>query len=315
MSEAVRQKRRPGRVLNGLAVLMVACISAAILALLVAGLVALFAQAAGGMDWHRNGYVRELVALWLAFMLPMLIPARRIGPTLIARYDDEALHAPPPNGPGMEWAGPQGEARRIAWDALHAWCFIGAGSGRSPICCPWAMPDVPRRFSIAVLTGIDGPGKSQLAQALCRELDGTPLLEACKGRLAGLRLRLGVKLAECVWWRSRQPLDPWDAGHLGENPARLQRLGQFLPRRATLIVADQLSADSLKRAIELLAARAPDFRHPVRLLILDAVLPASLDLRWDARRASWPTAVHELGDVPVVELFGARLTSSVSTTE
>lgn len=189
--------------------------------------------------------------------------ARHIGPTLIARYDDEAPRPWPTGDFGLRWAWPLGEAQNKAWKDLDGWFFAGAGSGASSFWRPWALPHVPQPFAIAVLTGSTGVGKSHLAEALSRQLDGSLQLAACTGRWAALRLRLRVKAQDCLWWRRRQPADPWDSGYLVEDPAARRRLERFLPRRATLIVADELPPESLRQAIEDLNSRRSDFRHLV----------------------------------------------------
>jgi len=342
MSETIQAKRRFERVQDWLAILVTACILSGAIALLAEGLITLLGLAIGDATGHRNwvdqrlavcvewlaglptlgllfawlgspqewlpgsGYLRDLFALVL-FVYPLaLVPARHIGPTLIARYDDEALRPWHTGDFGLRWAGPLGDSQNKAWKDLDGWCFAGAGTGESPFWRPWALPQVPQPFAIAVLTGSNGVGKSHLAEALCRELDGSLQLAACSGRFASLRLRLRVKCQECLWWRRRHPADPWDSGYLVEDPAARRRLERFLPRRATLIVADELPPESLRKAIEDLNSRRSDFRQPVRLLIVDAALPSTLGLRWEAEGGVWMTGVQELGETPVVDLSDAH---------
>lgn len=167
-------------------------------------------------------------------------------------------------------------------------------------------PDVTQRFAVAVLTGDKDVGKSALTEALSRELDGSLKLEACMNRFRALALRLRVKRDDCLWWRTRQNSDPWDSGYLVDGPAARARLAVFAPRRATLIVADEVPSQSLILAIDVLNARRSEFRHPVRLLIIDAALPGSLGLRWDADRAVWVSGVPELGEVLVIDMSTVR---------
>ena len=346
MSEAIQSKRRSEQFRDGLGTVVVAGLLAVSMACMTEGLIMLWGALLGDPDWHRsavdqrlaasiamlagvpilgplaawlgslkdglpfNGYVRDVFAFGLAFFPLMLVPGRRLGPTLIARYDDEMLRPSPTGDYGLCWAGPTGDAQVDAWQRLHAWCYAGAGTGRSPFWRPWVMPDVPQRFSIAVLTGDNGVGKSRLAEALSRELDGTLQLEACTSRFSALRLRLRVKYDNCRWWRSRQESDPWDSGYLLQGPIAQARLALFAPRRATLIVADEWPPQSLTAAIDALNARRSDFRHPVRLLIINAVLPDSLGLRWDADRVVWTSAVPELGDVQVIDMSKVRFGQS-----
>jgi hypothetical protein len=101
------------------------------------------------------------------------------------------------------------------------------------------------------------------------------------GRAAGLAFRLGVKLHDAMWWRPRQPDDPWDAGWVIDTPPALDRLATgFLPRRATLVLADAQAAGRLRPALAAMAQRQAEFRHPVRWLWVggEAGLPASDDL-------------------------------------
>lgn len=70
-----------------------------------------------------------------------------------------------------------------------------------------------------------------------------------------------------MWWRPRQPQDPWDAGWALSTAAGLQRLQTgFTPRRATLFLADGRQADALQAALHALAARSDGFHQPVRWL-------------------------------------------------
>lgn len=90
--------------------------------------------------------------------------------------------------------------------------------------------------------------------ALMRELDGDARLQQLS-RAAGLRWRLGLKLREALGLR--RATDPWDCGHARSSDALLH----FLPRRPTVIVSSERSAQAV------LAARAPLFQQPVRLLL------------------------------------------------
>lgn len=95
-------------------------------------------------------------------------------------------------------------------------------------------------------------------EALMRELDGDRALQALPSGAARWQLRLGLKLREALG--RRRATDPWDAGHATDTDALLH----FLPRRPTLILSEQAGA----RAV--LAARAPLFSQPVRLLLRPA---------------------------------------------
>jgi len=187
---------------------------------------------------------------------------------LIARYDRAALRVGPAADSIGYRPGPLHPHQQAAWTWLQAWCFDGAGDGRSPFMQPVAPPHVPLRWAVAVLTGPRGSGRSHLAEAFSRHLDGDDRLQALRGRAARLRLRLGVKLADACWWRARRADDPWDCGYLVDEALALQALQHFQPRRATLLVADDLPERALLERVAALAPRSAGFRQPVRLLVI-----------------------------------------------
>lgn len=186
--------------------------------------------------------------------------------SLLARFDSAVLRVEPPRASASvsEVMGPA--AWRNVCAPLQAWCFAGAGDGRSPLGRPWALPRVPQRFTVATLVQGDEAERAQGIEAFSRQLDGSEQLAAARGRVAGLWLRLRVKLNDALAWRARQPSDPWDVGYLiGELPD-WQR---FQPRRATLIVAaDGQEAATLREAVRLLHGNSAGYRHPVRLLVV-----------------------------------------------
>ena len=248
------------------ATLLVAALITFALALPCVGL----AQLAG---LSVNGFGRDLCALTLMLFVPCLAPASRIGPALIARYDNDVLRVAPVAAIDLNAAGPRHANEQAAWDPLRQWCFEGVGDGGAPLWRPWAMPRVERRLSIAVLTGLNGVGKSHLVEAFSREIDGSTQLQRAGGAGRRLALRLRVKVNDCLWWRARKSADPWDSGYLMEDAAARRRLQQFVPRRATLMVADAWPADALREFVAALNARRMDYHHPVRLLIVDTVPP------------------------------------------
>jgi len=191
---------------------------------------------------------------------------------LIARFDREALHVTPPAGYRHC---PLRAEQQAAWAWLDNWCFDGAGDGRTP-------PPLP--FSQAVLAGPPGSGRSHLAEAFSRHLDGDQRLQALPAGWSRLRLRLAAKLAESLPGRRRQRSDPWDCGYLADSASALRALRRFQPRRATLMVADELPGPTLAACIDALAQRRDGFRQPVRLLVITAAQAWSISLDLAASR-------------------------------
>jgi hypothetical protein len=216
---------------------------------------------------------------------------------LRARFDAAALRPPAP------LAHPQARAKAAellarqpaARAGLQAWCWRGAGPGNAAWWRPGAQPAVDLRLATAVLHAradppagppgappsdapSEAPGTAPgaapqtalaraWADAWAGELDGSQHLAALPGATAGLALRLGVKRADAMWWRERQPTDPWDAGWaIAEPAARPHWQTAFMPRRATLILADGREFKPLSGVLAALAARSAHFRHPVRWL-------------------------------------------------
>jgi len=174
-------------------------------------------------------------------------------------------------------------AQQHAWDAILRWCQRGAGDGSSPFLLPWVLPRAEERFSVAVLAGPKGAGKSRLAEAFSCHLDGNEQLSKLTSRLARWRVKLRVKWVDCAWWLERMPDHPWDCGYLVEDAAAHERLDRFLPRRPTLFIADELPASAVTTCIDRLDARRGEFRYPVRVLIVDTDDPGGLEMRWSGR--------------------------------
>ncbi|WP_157269529.1 hypothetical protein [Azohydromonas aeria] len=268
--QQVRTRRRAIRGREGKATVAMALGLALALAAGLEALATVAGLALGRPGWQRGwldgvlvGHAlpgsplwRELAALAAASFLLCLWPARRMAPTLLARYDGAALRVAPPGGPVPAWQEDAGQpAQRGAWAGLERWCADATAPGALP------------RLGVAVLTGGSGAQQSALAEAFSRHIDGTVRLEAM-GRLAGLAWRLRIKLDEARWWRALPPGSPWDAGYLPLSGAELAPLAAFQPRRATLIVADGLHPALLAQALAALEAGAAGFAHPVRLLVL-----------------------------------------------
>ena len=289
MNEPDRGSRRRLTLKEIAAVLLVAALPAVVLALLIAAV-------SRADEW----------ILPVAILLPVvfalcLMPAMRIGPALIARYDDGALRVAPAaavdDPPLRDFSANQ----KAAWVQLLRWCFDGAGDGRTPLWRPWMAPHVVRPFSMAVLVDPAANGASLTAEAFSREIDGSHQLTQAGGSVARLWLRLRVKWQDCCWWRARELADPWDSGYLIDDPRALQHLRAFHPRRATLMVAVALPPDALLERIAVLSARCEAFQHPVRLLVVDGALPAALGLSVDPDGTTWHNGTDA---VPVMDLSG-----------
>ena len=216
--------------------------------------------------------------------------------SLMARFDGAVMRVEPPRAVGST-AVPLNAAQQAAWAHLHTWCFAGAGDGRNPFWRPGALPRVEQRFALARLANGLDTERAPLVEAFCRHLDGSDQLAAAGGAMAGLLLRLRVKRDDALWWRARQPSDPWDCGHLIGEPQALQR---FQPRRATLMVADEsLSDAALRRALHVMQANSAGFHHPVRLLVVgrssEALAWSSTPSNFEAiTEIAWPSADAEL---------------------
>jgi len=219
-----------------------------------------------------------LEATWIAgFVLLGLcaVVAWRVLPVLLSRFDTGAMRVEPPL-PIPTSASARDEAWNKAWARLHAWCFEGAGDGRSPFWQPWADPFVERRLNVLTLAFEPAEDRALLIERLSRHLDGSDRLAAAGGALAGWLLRLQVKRDDCLWWRVRRATDPWDCGYLPGSEEGLRALQRFQPRRATLMVADGLDEAACRDARQALEARSEQFRHPVRLLVV--VAPSTGDV-------------------------------------
>ena len=274
--------RRNASLRNGAASIAVALPPALLLGVLLAAVLP--------GPWRHAGVYACL------FFVPCLWAGARIGPTLIARYDGHALQPLPAAQPGLPQAGSPGATQQRAWATLESWCQAGTGDGRAPFWRPWQLPDMPEPLSLAVMTTGDSDGASRLVVAFARHLDRDDELAtlAAVSRLRGWRLQLAVKWNELWWWRKRHPRQPWDCGLLVDSPDAAGRLTHFRPRRPTLIVADAWRGDHLAALLQVLAAAQADYRHPVRLLLLEA----------DTQH--WPAHLRDPRQVTVIEAENGR---------
>ncbi len=185
-----------------------------------------------------------------------------------ARFDGRVMRVEPLRRP-RPFKALLGDAQRRDWERLRAWCFDGAGPGGRPFWRPWAAARVDRRFATTSFTRDFAAAHTATIESLCWHLDGGDQLAAAGGAWAKLGLRLRVKCRDALWWRARQPTDPWDCGHLIGSPEALHALQRFRPRRATLMVATGLEEAALREAQRTLEANRARFEHPVRLLVVE----------------------------------------------
>ena len=195
---------------------------------------------------------------------------------LRARFDRVALQ-PPPSARRSEPPEPWPEA----WAQLANWCHSPSPRADRAAWHGKASND----FAVATLLGPDHETTTAWANAFARKIDGSTALEALPGhalgRLTGLAWRARIKLNDAMWWRPRQPSDPWDAGWASTSPPAERRLqGHFMPRRATLILAAGSDSVGLAMALAALAQRGSELQHPLRWLwVGEPQAPAAAHLR------------------------------------
>jgi hypothetical protein len=200
---------------------------------------------------------------------------------LRAGFDSLALR--PPAQSDSAQARLRGQAQ--AAQALTAWCLQGT------------LPRLRQRMLVGALRGATGADAQSLvdwADAFARQIDGGLRLDAMSTRVQGLAWRLQTKLNDARVWRVRRPDDPWDAGWALSTPAALRRLQTgWMPRRATLVLADAADHEALRLALTALWQRHPGFRHPVRWLWVGAgadlpAVPGQLVARFSLAAVTGP---------------------------
>ncbi len=167
-------------------------------------------------------------------------------PRWLARFDTRVLRV----APLQPWTDVRPE-EALPLAALRAWCL--AETNR-----PWAVR------SVAPVPGLHLP---RALEALQRDLDGDFLLRSLPPGWPRLALRLRVKAVDTLPARWRPADAPWDAGYLADDAGVRAALPHFRPRRPTLMVADAMPDAALRAAVDTLAAAAPLFRWPVRLIV------------------------------------------------
>lgn len=189
--------------------------------------------------------------------------------TLRARYDGVALQ-PPRRADSTHRQKQQGPARSPpdaqAWQTLMQWCRRSAAPGGASRWQGRAAGD----WSVATLVGPQHSATRAWAETFALTLDGSLALEAMGSRWRGLAWRAQVKLHDAMWWRSPGADHPWDAGWASTAPPSLRQLQHhFLPRRATLILADAADAadaGGLHLALASLAQRSDELPFALRWL-------------------------------------------------
>lgn len=173
--------------------------------------------------------------------------------TAAARFDDQTLK-PPALWSAMP-APRQLDAARVARD----WCLAGSET--------WAQAQ-----SLVLAEGgaaTDEPDAAPalaVAEHLACWMDGSHRL-ATLSRVAGLRWRLQVKLADAAWWAPRRLDQPWDAGWLRTGANALDHASlAFSPRRPTLVLALAADAARLSPVLAAWPLRAAAWAYPVRWL-------------------------------------------------
>lgn len=188
---------------------------------------------------------------------------------LRARFDRVALQ-PPPTARRSDEAALQSSSPQ-AWAQLADWCHTPSPRAERGAWHGKASND----FAVGTLLGPDSQATAAWANAFARSIDGSTALDAltgsAMGHVTGLAWRARIKLNDAMWWRPRQPSDPWDAGWASTSPPAERRLqGHFMPRRATLILAAGSDSAGLAMALAALAQRGSELQHPLRWLWVGA---------------------------------------------
>ena len=160
----------------------------------------------------------------------------------------------------------QGFGNRVCGhsDALVRACRLGAGPASRPWWQPWQAPRIEWPYGVFHVHSLD------VARRACLQLDRTWILEDAASSAERWRIRLAAQAADRVWWRALGPLDAWDAG-IARSVAGL---AGFAPRRATLIVVDQLGLDAAAHAVLAgLEQRAQTWPRAVRLVVVGGEPP------------------------------------------
>ncbi len=175
-----------------------------------------------------------------------------------ARFDDVLLQAP---------------------EACAAWVppsdcpdVDGLRRALGTLCQP-GPPFLMASHSLAATAEQRARQKLWLQHELLR-MDGTLHMQQLGGRWRQRQHRLAVKLRELLASPEEPPGGPWDCGLLRTDPAALGQAALFTPRRCTLMVAWEPTAQTLTSLINSLQQREARFARPVRLWVLSGAVQA-----------------------------------------
>jgi hypothetical protein len=171
-----------------------------------------------------------------------------------------------------------------AWHELETWVRQDAHHGR------WnfgrllrlgalAPQDAPFRY--ALLLGVNGIGKSQLAMEFGRHLaDRAHLGSKSKlPQVQKLRRRTAIWGRRTIPWKARHHADPWDAGLLTTTqPGFESALENWRPSAPSFLILDDPDDSKAAAVTKILSTQAVHYWYPVRLLIIAQFRPPVLRL-------------------------------------
>lgn len=194
----------------------------------------------------------------------------------------------------LPWRLGETGVRREIWDRLWQWTqSMGERRRWRPL-----QTGYSKTYSVGFLVGRGGSGKSRLAAEFARTLDRRDML-GDSNEWDARRPNGGARLAIGAYVRRTMPFgrpladDPWDVGVL-RNTSKVDQQDRYIetlrtwrPRRPTLVILDDPGAGEAGRVHAALCEVAERARHPVCLLIVDQVVPASGPLAYDASDRCW----------------------------
>jgi hypothetical protein len=242
---------------------------------------ALTVQLTGRANWLQEHLLRP------GLVFSGIGPALPVDPLLgVASAHDNAA---------LLWHDPKSPGRLAVWNGLLRFAANHAGTGTStifgwPTFAAGKEPPSHQAFAFqwTIIAGQAGAGKSRMAMECARKLS------RAKARETGSRWRwrriLISEWCRRKWpWSRRHPTHPWDTGLIPASPSPnyLEALARWRPRRPTFLVLDDPRPDVSRSVVDLFNRQHQGFRYPVRLLIVDQVLPAELDFRFSDAANIW----------------------------